>query len=101
MYNRLYILQCIVYYTSHHPIKERTMPRIVGKLTIQNSIQELRIKKNLTQQDLAEAVDVTRATIIALEKGSYNPSLELAFRLAKFFKTSIEKIFYETGARRE
>ncbi|MEO8402414.1 MAG: helix-turn-helix transcriptional regulator [Gammaproteobacteria bacterium] len=77
------------------------MPRIVGKLMIQNSIQELRIKKNLTQQDLAEAVDVTRATIIALEKGSYNPSLELAFRLAKFFKTNIEKIFYETGARRE
>ncbi|OAI46515.1 transcriptional regulator [Gammaproteobacteria bacterium SCGC AG-212-F23] len=60
-----------------------------------NRIQELRNQLKLTQQDLAEAVDVTRATIIALEKGSYNPSLELAFRLAKFFNTSIEKIFFE------
>lgn len=77
------------------------MPRIIGKLTINNSIQELRSKKNLTQQDLADAVDVTRATIIALEKGSYNPSLELAFRIARFFKTTIENIFYESGGKRE
>lgn len=77
------------------------MPRIEGKLTINNRIQELRATKGLTQQDLAEAVDVTRATIIALEKGSYNPSLELSFRLAKFFKTGIEEIFFEKGARRE
>jgi putative transcriptional regulator len=77
------------------------MPRIEGKLTINNLIQELRTEKALTQQDLAEAVDVTRATIIALEKGSYNPSLELAFRLAKFFKTGIEDIFFEKGGRRE
>jgi putative transcriptional regulator len=77
------------------------MPRIAGKLTINNSIQELRNRKNLTQQDLADAVDVTRATIIALEKGSYNPSLELAFRIAKFFKTGIEDIFFESGVHRE
>ncbi len=77
------------------------MPRIEGKLTIHNRIQELRSEKNLTQQDLAESIDVTRATIIALEKGSYNPSLELAFRLAKFFKVSIEKLFFEKGVRHE
>ena len=77
------------------------MPRIEGKLNIDNCIQALRLVKNLTQQDLADAVNVTRATIIALEKGSYNPSLELAFRLAKFFKTSVEKIFYESGDYRE
>lgn len=71
------------------------MPRIEGKLTINNRIQELRAEKGLTQQDLADAVDVTRATILALEKGSYNPSLELAFRLAKFFKIGIDKLFYE------
>ena len=73
------------------------MPRIVGKITIHNSIQELRTKSNLTQQDLADAIEVTRATIIALEKGSYNPSLELAFRLAKFFNINVEKLFYEKG----
>jgi len=71
------------------------MPRIAGKLTIHNCIQELRNKTNLTQQDLADAVSVTRATIIAIEKGSYNPSLELAFRLAKFFQTGVETIFFE------
>jgi putative transcriptional regulator len=71
------------------------MPRIQGKINISNRIQELRNKKNLTQQDLADAVDVTRATIIALEKGSYNPSLELAFRISFFFKIGIEDIFYE------
>ena len=77
------------------------MPRIEGKLTIHNRIQELRAEKNLTQQELAEAVDVTRATIIALEKGNYNPSLELAFRIAKFFKIGIEKMFYEKGVRHD
>ncbi|ABS76800.1 transcriptional regulator [Coxiella burnetii] len=77
------------------------MPRIVGKLTIYNSIPELRSKKAWTQQELADAVEVTRGTIIALEKGSYNPSLELAFRLAKVFKTGIENIFFERGVTRE
>jgi putative transcriptional regulator len=76
------------------------MPRIEGKVSIQNKIQDLRHERNLTQQDLADAVEVTRATILALEKGSYNPSLELAFRLSKFFKLGIEQIFFEKGARR-
>ncbi len=61
----------------------------------------MRHAKSITQQDLADAVGVTRATIVALEKGNYNPSLELVFRIAKFFKTDIEKIFYEKGASRE
>lgn len=77
------------------------MPRLAGKLVIYNRLQELRAEKSLTQQDLAEAVDVTRATIIALEKGSYNPSLELAFRLAKFFKIEVNKLFFEKGARHD
>ncbi len=71
------------------------MPRLEAKLMIDNRIQELRQEKGLTQQDLADAIEVTRATIIALEKGSYNPSLELAFRIAKAFKIGIEKIFFE------
>jgi putative transcriptional regulator len=70
------------------------MPRIENKLAIKNCIQELRIKKKLTQQSLADAVNVTRLTIIALEKEKYNPSLELAFRLAKFFNVGVEEIFF-------
>jgi putative transcriptional regulator len=77
------------------------VPRIEGKLAINNRIQELRAEEGITQQDLADAIDVTRATIIALEKGSYNPSLELAFRLAKFFKIGIDKLFFEKGVRHE
>lgn len=71
------------------------MPRITGKIRIRNCIQDLRNREGWTQQELADAVDVTRGTIIALEKGNYNPSLELVFRLANAFKTNIEKIFFE------
>jgi len=77
------------------------MPRIEQKLTINNRIQELRNEEGLTQQQLAEAVEVTRATILALEKGSYNPSLELAFRIAKHFRIGIEKLFYEQAGHNE
>ena len=73
------------------------MPRIESNLTIKNCIQDMRLGKKLTQEDLANAVNVTRATIIALEKGNYNPSLELAFRIALFFKTDIQKIFFIKG----
>ena len=77
------------------------MPRITGNLDIDNCIQELRSDIAWTQQELADQVGVTRGTIIALEKGSYNPSLELAFRLAKIFKINIEDIFFERGTSRE
>ncbi len=70
------------------------MPRIEAKLKIRNKIQLLRNKKGLTQQDLADEIGVTRATILAIEKESYNPSLELAFRLALVFETKIESLFY-------
>lgn len=73
------------------------MPRIEGKLNIENRIQDLRNDLGITQQELATALDVTRATVIALEKGSYNPSLELAFRISRFFETGIEKIFKVKG----
>jgi putative transcriptional regulator len=47
----------------------------------------------MTQQQLAEKVGVTRQTIIAMEKGAYSPSLELAFRIARVFGTTVEEIF--------
>ena len=49
--------------------------------------------KGLTQEDLARALGFTRQTIIAIEKGKYNTSLELAFKIAKIFKVKIEDVF--------
>jgi putative transcriptional regulator len=58
-----------------------------------NRIKELRAKHGLTQEDLADKVEVTRQTIIAIESGKYNPSLDLAFKMSKIFKLPIEEIF--------
>jgi putative transcriptional regulator len=48
---------------------------------------------NLTQEDLAEAIGITRQTVIAMEKGKYNPSLQLAFKIAHYFKVRVEDVF--------
>lgn len=58
-----------------------------------NRIKELRARENLTQHDLAKLVDVRRETIVFLEKGKYNPSLKLAFDIAKVFNLKIEEVF--------
>ena len=58
-----------------------------------NKIREYRKERKLTQDDLAKAVDVTRQTIISLENGKYNPSLNLAHLIAKLFDLSIEEVF--------
>jgi putative transcriptional regulator len=60
---------------------------------VQTKIQELRKTRKITQNELADAVDVTRQTIISLENGKYNASLILAHKIAQFFKVSIEDIF--------
>ena len=60
---------------------------------IQNKVNILRTEKGITQEDLAQAVDVSRQTIIAIEKGKYTPSVHLALKLAAYFKTPLEKIF--------
>lgn len=59
-----------------------------------NNIRVLRAMKKLTQENLAKALGVTRQTIIAIENEKYNPSLELAFKIAKYFETTIEKVFF-------
>lgn len=58
-----------------------------------NKIKELRAKYNYTQNDLAKKVNVRRETIVFLEKGKYNPSLNLAHNIAQVFKMRIEDIF--------
>ena len=61
---------------------------------IQNSIRKWRFMSGeLTQQELADKVGISRQTVVAIEKGNYSPSLELAFRIALAFNTSIEEIF--------
>jgi len=59
-----------------------------------NRIKEHRARLNLTQEDLAKRVNVRRETIVFLEKNKYNPSLKLAYDIAKVFDCSIEDIFY-------
>lgn len=58
-----------------------------------NRIKEYRARLNFTQDDLAKKVNVRRETIVFLEKNKYNPSLRLAFDIAKVFGTTIEEIF--------
>lgn len=60
---------------------------------MKNRIQELRKAQKVTQNELADAVDVTRQTIISLENGKYNASLILAHKIAQFFNLTIEEIF--------
>jgi len=62
--------------------------------TVKNKVHELRLDHEVTQQDLAHAIGVTRQTIIAIEKGNYVPSVLLALKIAHYFKQPIEKIFY-------
>ncbi len=63
------------------------------KLNITNNIKELRALDGIAQEELANAIDVTRATISSIEKGKYNPSLELAYKIAIYFNKDIQEIF--------
>jgi len=71
----------------------------MAKSIIQNNIRRLRFDAGeMTQQELADKVQVSRQTIVAIEKGNYSPSLELAFKLANIFKTPLEEVFsYKPG----
>jgi putative transcriptional regulator len=60
---------------------------------MKTKLKELREKRNLTQEALAEKVDVTRQTILFLEKGKYNPSLRLAYKIARVLNSKIEEVF--------
>jgi len=62
-------------------------------MSFRTRIKELRARYDLTQEHLAKAVGVRRETILYLEKGKYNPSLKLAYDVAKVLKTTIEDLF--------
>ena len=62
---------------------------------MKNKLKVFRAMHDLTQEDLARAVGVTRQTILAIEKEKYDPSLILAFKMARYFQVQIEEIFSE------
>ena len=67
---------------------------------MKNKIKVYRAMHDLTQEDLAQAIGVTRQTILAIEKEKYIPSLDLAFRIATYFKVTVEDVFqYEEELR--
>ena len=77
-----YVKKCKVNYTKQK-----------GAGVVENRIHELRRKRGITQSELADAVEVTRQTIISLESGKYNASLILAHKIAQYFGLAIEEIF--------
>jgi putative transcriptional regulator len=68
---------------------------------IRNQIRELRARLEMTQQDLADRVGVTRQTVIAIEQDKYSPSLETAFKVASALDVQLEQCFqYDPGGKR-
>ncbi len=63
------------------------------EISLKNRMKELRARDNITQAKLANLVGVRRETIVFLEKGKYNPSLNLAYSVAKVFNLAIEEVF--------
>jgi putative transcriptional regulator len=66
---------------------------MAGRIQMKNSIRVFRAKKNMTQEQLAQALGVYRQTVIAIEKGKYVPSLTLAFKISRHFNVNIEEVF--------
>jgi len=68
---------------------------------MENRIRELRVKKEWTQEYLSQRVGVSRQSIVAIESGKYNPSLELAFKISQEFNCTIEEVFLFDKERNE
>lgn len=64
---------------------------------MKNRLEEIRKQREISQQELAAALEVSRQTISSLENGRYNPSIILAFKIARYFDMSIEEIFIYEG----
>ena len=68
---------------------------------LRNTLRELRAQREMTQQELADKIGVTRQTVIAIEQDKYSPSLETAFKIAMVFGVPLEKVFqYEAGKKK-
>lgn len=65
----------------------------MSKITIYNRLSALRAERGMSRQDLATALDIGYQTVVVLERGEYNPSLELALRISQLFALPVEDIF--------
>jgi putative transcriptional regulator len=77
----------------HPMLLHGLLPVYDMKEVIHNCVYDERYAREITQEELAQTVGVTRQTIIALEKGNYTPSILLALKIASFFKMPVEKLF--------
>ena len=69
---------------------------------MKNRLEQIRKEKGITQEELADALEVSRQTIGSLENGRYNPSIILAYKIAKYFNLTIEEIFiYEEDKKKK
>lgn len=70
------------------------MAPMSNSLVVRNRVRELRVKKKLRQADLAQRVDVTRQTILAIEKDRLNPSIRLSLKIARVLGMPVDHVFY-------
>jgi putative transcriptional regulator len=74
-------------------VYKRSLKTLGSQAKLSNNVYKLRAKSEITQEQLAQKVGVTRQTIIAIEKGNYAPSVTLAIKLAKVLKTEVKHLF--------
>ena len=86
-------MESILYLTFAYTLNMESSFSIRKEVLVKNRLEELRKTHNIKQEELAAALEVSRQTIGSLENGRYNPSIQLAFKIAGYFQLSIEDIF--------
>ncbi len=84
---------CLTFSDKKYILQMESKLSMKGGAFLKNRLEELRKSRGIRQEELAEALEVSRQTIGSLENGRYNPSILLAFKIAKYFDMSIEEIF--------
>jgi putative transcriptional regulator len=77
----------------HYTLEMESELSILDRCDVKNRLEEIRKQYGVTQEELADVLEVSRQTIGSLENGRYNPSIILAFKIARYFHRSIEDIF--------
>lgn len=77
----------------YYLLMESKLSFLDGGKSMKNRLEELRKQRGIRQEELAKILEVSRQTIGSLENGRYNPSIILAFKIARYFETTIEEIF--------